>query len=68
MAPAILRHAARQLATSPVSLRRWHRQGKLPLVRLPSGAFRADPEVIARIIADGLGAAGDVPDTGPEGE
>jgi len=39
--------AAAQLAIHPETLRRWAREGRVPVVRLPSGQMRFRPEDVA---------------------
>lgn len=40
------RHVAERLAVSTETVLRWTRAGKLPAVKLPSGAVRYVPEVL----------------------
>lgn len=40
------REAAARLAIHPETLRRWTREGRVPVVRLPTGQLRFRPEDI----------------------
>lgn len=44
---------ARICRVSPATLRRWRASGLLPAARLPSGHYRYDAAVIARLLARG---------------
>jgi len=45
-----IKEAARQLAVSPGTIRRWRREGRLPLVRLPGGGVRVRVADINKLV------------------
>jgi excisionase family DNA binding protein len=59
------RDVAEQLGVSPETMLRWHRDGKVPGIRLPSGAIRFHPAAIEEwLSAHGTGAtSGNGPST-----
>lgn len=45
-----VRHAAQRLDIHPDTLRLWAREGRIALVRLPSGRLRVDERELDRIL------------------